>query len=54
MAKRIGPAKIMRTGTGQGNLRSRKFQGTAGYVIRISVGVGGGGRGASSYPDCHN
>jgi hypothetical protein len=27
------------------------FQGTAGYVIRMSGGVGGGGREAFSYPD---
>ena len=40
-----------RTGTGQGSMRSRKFQGTAGYVTRMSGGVGGGGREAFSYPD---
>ncbi len=40
-----------RTGTGQGSMRSRKFQGTAGYVTRMSGGVGGRGREASSYPD---
>ena len=40
-----------RTGTGQGSMRSTKFQGTAGYVTRMSGGVGGGGREAFSYPD---
>lgn len=40
-----------RTGTGQGSMRSTKFQGTAGYVTRMSGGVGGRGREASSYPD---
>lgn len=54
MAKRIGPEKIMRTGTGQGNMSSRKFQGTTGYVTRMSGAVGGGGREASIYPDCQN
>jgi len=32
-------------------MRSTKFQGTAGYVTRMSGGVGGRGREASSYPD---
>ena len=40
-----------RIGTGQGSMRSTKFQGTAGYVTRMSGGVGGRGREASSYPD---
>ena len=40
-----------RVGTGQGSMRSTKFQGTAGYVTRMSGGVGGRGREASSYPD---
>ncbi len=40
-----------RTGTSQGSIRATKFQGTAGYVIRMSGGVGGGGREAFSYPD---
>ena len=42
---------VARTGTGQGNMRLTKFQGTAGYVTRMSGGVGGGGREAFSYPD---
>ncbi len=40
-----------RIGTGQGSMRLRKFQGTAGYVTRMSGGVGGRGREAASYPD---
>lgn len=42
-----------RTGTcqGQGSMRATMFQGTAGYVTRMSGGVGGRGREASSYPD---
>ena len=32
-------------------MRETVFQGTAGYVIRMSGGVGGWGREASSYPD---
>ena len=40
-----------RTGTGQGSMRSTMFQGTAGYVTRMSGGVGGRGREVPSYPD---
>ena len=40
-----------RIGRGQGSMRATKFQGTAGYVTRMSGGVGGGGREAFSYPD---
>ena len=40
-----------RIGTSQGSMRSTMFQGTAGYVTRMSGGVGGRGREASSYPD---
>ena len=40
-----------RVGTGQSSMRATKFQGTAGYVTRMSGGVGGRGREASSYPD---
>ena len=40
-----------RVGTGQGSMRSTVMQGTAGYVTRMSGGVGGRGREASSYPD---
>ncbi len=32
-------------------MRATMFQGTAGYVTRMSGGVGGMGREASSYPD---
>ena len=32
-------------------MRETMFQGTAGYVTRMSGGVGGGGREAFSYPD---
>ena len=32
-------------------MRATMFQGTAGYVTRMSGGVGGRGREASSYPD---
>ncbi len=38
-------------GTSKGSMRSTKFQGTAGYVTRMSGGVGGRGRETSSYPD---
>src|SRR5450830_403825 len=40
-----------RTGKGQGSMRSTKYQGTAGYVTRMSGGVRGRGREASSYLD---
>ena len=40
-----------RVGTGQGSMRDTKVQGTAGYVTRMSGGVGGRGREASFYPD---
>ena len=40
-----------RTGTGQGSMRSTVIQGTAGYVTRMSGGVGGRGREVPSYPD---
>ena len=40
-----------RVGIGQGSMRETKCQGTAGYVTRMSGGVGGRGREASSYPD---
>lgn len=44
---------VARTGTKatKGSMRETKFQGTAGYVTRMSGGVGGRGREASSYPD---
>ena len=42
---------VARTGTGQGNMRSTTYQGTAGYVTRMSGGVGGMGREVFSYPD---
>jgi hypothetical protein len=32
-------------------MRATKFQGTAGYVTRMSGGVGGGGREVFPYPD---
>src|SRR5450830_951079 len=40
---------VARVGKGQGSMRATKFQGTAGYVTRMSGGVGGRGREASSY-----
>ena len=40
-----------RVGISQGRMRSAALQGTAGYVTRMSGGVGGRGREASSYPD---
>ena len=40
-----------RVGTGQGSMRETKCQGTAGYVTRMSGGVGGRGREVPSYPD---
>ena len=36
---------------GHGSMRATVIQGTAGYVTRMSGGVGGRGREASSYPD---
>ena len=49
--KAVSSNGAARTGTGQGSMRSMMFQGTAGYVTRMSGGVGGGSREASSYPD---
>lgn len=40
-----------RVGTGQGSIRSLIFQGTVGYVTRMSGGMRGSGREAPSYPD---
>ena len=40
-----------RVGTGQGGMSDTKCQGTAGYLTRMSGGLGGRGRKASSYPD---
>ena len=40
-----------RTGNGQGSMRATVIQGTAGYVTRMSGGVGGRGREVPSYPD---
>ena len=44
---------VARTGSeaNEGSMRSTMFQGTAGYVTRMSGGVGGRGREAPSYPD---
>ena len=44
----IGGAVIY---TRQASMRETVIQGTAGYVTRMSGGVGGRGREASSYPD---
>ena len=49
--KAVSSNGAARVGTGQGSMRETKFQGTAGYVTRMSGGVGGRGREASSYPD---
>ena len=49
--KNVSSKGATRVGTGQGSMRTTKFQGTAGYVTRMSGGVGGRGREASSYPD---
>ena len=49
--KNVSSNGATRVGTGQGSMRATKFQGTAGYVTRMSGGVGGRGREASSYPD---
>ena len=43
-----------RIGADQGSMRTTVIQGTAGYVTRMSGGVGGGGREAFSYPDWAN
>ena len=40
-----------RVGIGQGSMRATVIQGTAGYVTRMSGGVGGGGREVFPYPD---
>ena len=40
-----------RTGAGPGSIRTTVIQGTAGYVTRMSGGVGGGSREVFSYPD---
>ena len=42
---------VARIGSGQGSMRETTFQGTAGYVTRMSGGVRGRGREASSYLD---
>ena len=49
--KNVSSNGAARTGTGQGSMRRTVVQGTAGYVTRMSGGVGGRGREASSYPD---
>jgi hypothetical protein len=49
--KTVSSNGVARVGKGQGSMRSLMFQGTAGYVTRMSGGVGGRGREASSYPD---
>ena len=49
--KAVSSNGAARTGTGQGSMRSTMFQGTAGYVTRMSGGVGGRGREVPSYPD---
>ena len=46
-----GPGIPARAHMGQGSMRTTVMQGTAGYVTRMSGGVGGRGREASSYPD---
>ena len=40
-----------RVGAGQGSMSVTVIQETAGYVIRMSGGVGGSGREVPSYPD---
>ena len=40
-----------RVGNGQGSMRATVIQGTAGYVTRMSGGVGGRGREVPSYPE---
>lgn len=49
--KAVSSNGAARVGTGQGSMSTTTFQGTAGYVTRMSGGVGGRGREASSYPD---
>ena len=49
--KNVSSDGAARVGIGQGSMRETKCQGTAGYVTRMSGGVGGRGREASSYPD---
>ena len=49
--KAVSSNGAARTGTGQGGMRETKCQGTAGYVTRMSGGVGGRGREVPSYPD---
>ena len=50
-SKDVSSDGAARVGIGQGSMRSTVIQGTAGYVTRMSGGVGGRGREASSYPD---
>ena len=50
-SKGVSSNGATRVGTGQGSMRATKFQGTAGYVTRMSGAVGESGRGVSSYPD---
>jgi hypothetical protein len=42
--KAVSSDGVARIGTGQGSMRETKCQGTAGYVTRMSGGVGGEGR----------
>ncbi len=49
--KTVSSNGAARVGISQGSMRSTKCQGTAGYMTRMSGGVGGGGREAFSYPD---
>ena len=49
--KNVSSNGAARVGTGQGSMSETVMQGTAGYVTRMSGGVGGRGREASSYPD---
>ena len=49
--KAVSSNGVARTGKGQGSVRETKFQGTAGYVTRMSGGVRGRGREVSSYLD---
>lgn len=49
--KTVSSNGAARVGTGQGSMSTTMLQGTAGYVTRMSGGVGGRVREASSYPD---
>lgn len=49
--KAVSSNRDARVGKGQDRMSTTTFQGTAGYVTRMSGSVGGRGRETSSYTD---